>query len=76
MSNSEKYLDDLLMNSMNGNNQQTDDVQADAGVLEGAADEGMAEDVMVRWKIFKGSLKKICFLIRTQMPLCISSNRN
>lgn len=53
MSNSEKYLDDLLMNSMNGNNQQTDDVQADAGVLEGAADEGMAGGCYgFRMKIF------------------------
>lgn len=52
-------------------------MQADAGVLEGAADEGMAEDVMDSDEDFlKAFWKKICFLIRTQMPLCISSNRN
>lgn len=61
MSNSEKYLDDLLMNSMNGNNQQTDDVQADAGVLEGAADEGMAEDVMDSDEDFLKAFEKDMF---------------
>lgn len=61
MSNSEKYLDDLLMNSMNGNNQQTDDVQADAGVPEGAADEGMAENVMDSDEDFLKTFEKDMF---------------
>lgn len=61
MSNSEKYLDELLMNSMNGNNQQTDDVQIDADVQEGTADEGMAEDVMDSDEDFLKAFEKDMF---------------
>ncbi len=61
MSNSEKYLDELLMNSMNGNNQQTDDVQIDADVPEGTADEGMAEDVMDSDEDFLKAFEKDMF---------------